>query len=167
LKRSEIDSKEKQFMRVTNTFLATVGVLTITGCSSYVPEQLTVNHPAHPDAQVGAVASRSKTLAYTAQDLPSTSISRTAADSGGHDVQHTATANAPKAVTGEGSVVAVVPATGQLVIQHAEIKGFMDAMTMGYPTEPSSLLEGLKPGDKVRFSIDTEKKVIVKIEKLS
>jgi Cu/Ag efflux protein CusF len=154
-------------MRV-NTKVSKISILLLlAGCLSYTHELLTVNHQAHPDAQVGAVAARSKTLAYTAADLPSTSISRTAADSGGHDVHHTATANAPKAVTGEGSVVAVVPATGQLVIQHGEIKGFMDAMTMGYPTEPSSLLEGLKPGDKVRFSIDTEKKVIVKIEKLS
>jgi Cu/Ag efflux protein CusF len=142
-------------------------LLLLAGCSSYTPELLTANHPAHPDAQVGTVPPRSKTLDYTAADSPSSSISRTAADSGGHDVHHTATANAPRAVTAEGSVVAVVPATGQLVIQHGEIKGFMDAMTMGYPTEPSSLLEGLKPGDKVRFSIDTEKKVIVKIEKLS
>ncbi len=113
------------------------------------------------------IDSRSKTLAYTPADLPSASMTRAVADSGGHDVHQASAANAPKTATGEGSVVAVVPATGQLVIQHGEIKGFMDAMTMGYPTEPSSLLEGLKPGDKVRFSIDTEKKVIVKIEKLS
>ena len=153
-------------MRV-NTKVSKISILLLlAGCSS-TPELLTANHPAHPDAQVGAVPPRSKTLAYTAADLPSTSISRTAADSGGHDVHHTAIANAAKAVTGEGSVVAVVPATGQLVIQHGEIKGFMDAMTMGYPTEPSSLLEGLKAGDKVRFSIDPEKKAIIKIEKLS
>ena len=142
-------------------------LLILAGCSSYAPEPLTVNHPAHPNAQLGAITPKSQTLTYTAADLPSASSMRAAADSGGHDTHHGPTANAPKTATGEGSVVAVVPMTGQLVIQHGEIKGFMDAMTMGYPTEPSSLLEGLKPGDKVRFSIDTEKKVIVKIEKLS
>jgi Cu/Ag efflux protein CusF len=137
------------------------------GCSSYTPEPLTISHPAHPGAQVGAVASQSKTLGYTAADLPLASNTRTAADSGSHDAHHATPANSQKIAVGEGSVVAVVPATGQLVIQHGEIKDFMGPMTMGYPTEPSSLLEGLKPGDKVRFSIDTEKKVITKVEKLS
>jgi Cu(I)/Ag(I) efflux system protein CusF len=136
------------------------------GCSSYTPEPLTISHPAHPDAQV-AVVPQSKTLAYTAADLPSASIARTAADSGSHDAHHAAPANTDKTAVGEGSVVAVVPATGQLVIQHGEIKDFMGPMTMGYPAEPSTLLEGLKLGDKVRFSIDTGKKVITKIEKLS
>jgi len=154
-------------MRAKRKLLRMSVLLILVGCSSYTPEPLTVNHPAYPNAQLGAVTPRSQTLAYTAADLPSASMSRAAADSGGHDAHHALTANAPKTATGEGSVVAVVPATGQLVVQHGEIKRFMDAMTMGYPTEPSSLLEGLKPGDKVRFSIDTEKKVIVKIEKLS
>jgi Cu/Ag efflux protein CusF len=71
-----------------------------------------------------------------------------------------------KTVTGEGKVVATVPNTGQLVVDHSEIKGFMGAMTMGYPVEPPSQLEGLKAGDQVRFTIDVPKKTIVKIEKL-
>jgi len=154
-------------MRSNTKHLKISILLMLAGCSSYSAEPLTVNHPAHPDAQVGAVAPRSKTLAYTAADLPSASITRTATDSDGHDAHHASSANAQKLVTGEGNVVAIVPATGQLVIQHGEIKDFMGAMTMGYPTEPPSLLEGLKPGDKVRFSIDKEKKVITKIEKLS
>ena len=149
----------------TLKLLSTLFVLT--GCSSYTPGSLTISHPAHPDAQVGAVASQSKTLAYTAAELPSASVTRTAADQGGHDTHHAPTANTQKIAVGEGSVVAVVPATGQLVIQHGPIKDFMDAMTMGYPAEPTTLLEGLKAGDKVRFSINTQKKVIVKIEKLS
>jgi Cu/Ag efflux protein CusF len=154
-------------MRSNTKHLKISILLMLAGCSSYSAEPLTVNHPAHPDAQVGAVAPRSKTLAYTAADLPSASITRTATDSDGHDAHHASSANAQKTATGEGNVVAIVPATGQLVIQHGEIKDFMGAMTMGYPTEPPSLLEGLKPGDKVRFSIDKEKKVITKIEKLS
>src|SRR6266498_4414815 len=55
----------------------------------------------------------------------------------------------------------------QLVLHHGEIKDFMGPMTMGYQTESPSLLEGLKPGDRVRFSIDPQKKIIVKIEKIS
>jgi len=42
----------------------------------------------------------------------------------------------------------------------------MDAMTMGYRVEPPSLLEGLKSGDQVRFTIDVQNKAIVKIEKM-
>ncbi len=143
-------------------------LLILAGCSSYALEPLTIHHPAHPDAQLGTVTPRSQTLAYTAADSPSSSIAlRPAADSGNHDAHHASTANAQKTAVGEGNVVAVVPATGQLVIQHGAIKDFMDAMTMGYPAEPATLLEGLKVGDKIRFSIDTQKKVIVKIEKLS
>ena len=40
-------------------------------------------------------------------------------------------------------MVATVPSAGQIVLEHGEIKGFMDAMTMGYRTEPPSLLDGL------------------------
>jgi Cu/Ag efflux protein CusF len=41
----------------------------------------------------------------------------------------------------------------------------MDAMTMGFRTNPASLLKEVKAGDKIRFTIDTEKRVIIKIEK--
>jgi len=51
-------------------------------------------------------------------------------------------------------------------VDHKEIKGFMDAMTMGYRIEPPSLLAGMKAGDSIRFTIDTQQKAIVKIEKL-
>ena len=72
----------------------------------------------------------------------------------------------PPSVTGEGKVIAVVPANKQLVVEHGEIKGFMEAMTMGYKVDPPSLLDKLKAGDNVRFTIDTQKQAIVKIEKL-
>jgi Cu/Ag efflux protein CusF len=68
-------------------------------------------------------------------------------------------------IVADGKVVATVPNASQIVVEHGEIKGFMDAMTMGYRVDPPSLLEGLKFGDKVRFTIDVPKKAIVKIEK--
>jgi Cu/Ag efflux protein CusF len=52
------------------------------------------------------------------------------------------------------------------VVEHGEIKGFMEPMTMGYRIEPASLLEGLKSGDPVRFTIDVSKKTIIKVEKM-
>ncbi len=90
-----------------------------------------------------------------------------AADPGGHESHHGAGAPAEKTAAGEGRVVAVVPSTSQLVIEHGAIKDFMDAMTMGYRAEPASLLDGLKPGDRVRFAIDVNRKVIVQVEKLN
>ena len=78
----------------------------------------------------------------------------------------TAAAHLPQSVTGEGKVIAVVPTNKQLVVEHGEIQGFMEAMTMGYKVDPSSLLDKLKAGDSVRFTIDTHKQAIVKIEKL-
>jgi Cu(I)/Ag(I) efflux system protein CusF len=72
----------------------------------------------------------------------------------------------PRSVTGEGKVIALVPTNQQLVVEHGDIPGFMEAMTMGYKVDPPSLLDKLKAGDNVRFTIDTQQKAIVKIEKL-
>ena len=121
-------------------------------------EPLTVNHPAHPQAAVAAMPPASQTLVYARRGFASQRWPSAAADQGGHDAHHGSDAPAEKTAVGEGKVIAVVPSSSQLVIEHGAIKDFMDAMTMGYPTEPASLLEGLKPGDKVRFAIDTEKK---------
>jgi Cu/Ag efflux protein CusF len=72
----------------------------------------------------------------------------------------------PKSVSGVGKVIALDPETQEIVVDHEEIKGFMDAMIMGYKVNPTSLLKSVKPGDKVRFTIDTDKRVITKLEKL-
>jgi Cu/Ag efflux protein CusF len=72
----------------------------------------------------------------------------------------------PKSVTAEGKVIAVVPETQEIVVEHGEIKNFMDAMTMGFKVNTSALLKTVKPGDRVRFTIDTDKRAITKIEKL-
>jgi Cu/Ag efflux protein CusF len=71
-----------------------------------------------------------------------------------------------KSVTGQGTIIALVPETQQIVIDHEEIKDFMDAMTMGYQVSSRDLFRGVKPGDKIRFTIDTEKHAITKMEKL-
>lgn len=72
----------------------------------------------------------------------------------------------PKSVMGQGTIIALVPDNEQIVVDHQEIKGFMDAMIMGYKVNPASLLDGLNAGDAVRFTIDTQQQVIVKIEKM-
>lgn len=73
---------------------------------------------------------------------------------------------AAKWVTGVGKVVAIVARSRELIIDHEEIKDFMDAMTMGYKVGKVSLLKGVKAGDRVRFTIDTAGREIIKIEKL-
>ena len=84
---------------------------------------------------------------------------------GDHDA-HASPQQSQQSVTGEGTVIAVVPERHQIVVDHAEIKGFMGAMTMGYQTEPPALLEGLQAGDRIRFTIDPTQQAIVNIEKL-
>jgi len=63
-------------------------------------------------------------------------------------------------------VVAVIPQNREIVIAHEEIKGVMDAMTMGYKVSTASQLAGLTAGDSVTFTLDTEKRLIVKIVKV-
>jgi mono/diheme cytochrome c family protein len=72
----------------------------------------------------------------------------------------------PKTVTGEGTIIALRPERQQVVVEHGEIKDFMDAMTMGYKVTPLSLLGSLKPGDRVRFTIDTAARAITRIDRL-
>ncbi len=70
-------------------------------------------------------------------------------------------------VIGEGNIIAVVHGSEQVVVNHQAIKGFMKAMTMGYKVQPASLLDNVQAGDQVRFTIDTQQNVIIKIEKMT
>jgi mono/diheme cytochrome c family protein len=87
----------------------------------------------------------------------------------GHRGPHTASEHPelkpkPRTVTGQGTVVAVRRDRQQIVLEHGEITGFMDAMTMGYRVSPLSLLDRVKAGDRVRFTIDTEARAIIQLE---
>jgi uncharacterized cupredoxin-like copper-binding protein len=68
---------------------------------------------------------------------------------------------------GKGTVVAVVPESREIVLDHEAIEGLMDAMTMGYPVASEELLKGLNPGDAVKFKIDPAGPKIVAIERLN
>jgi Cu/Ag efflux protein CusF len=126
--------------------------LLLAGCATYQPPPLTAAHPAHPDAPAGRPAPASHTLADVRTDA-GTVVAAPPASPG-------------KTVVGEGEVVATTPASGQLVVDHGAIKGFMDAMTMGYRIDPPSLLTTVKPGDRIKFTIDVDRRAIVHIEKL-
>ena len=137
-----------------------------TGCATaYTPPPLTVQHPTHPEAMAAPELPRSTTLAYGPSDLPSPQPTSAMAQHSGPGA-HASAQGSPSSIVGEGRVIAVVPGSSQLVVDHKEIPGFMGAMTMGYRTEPPSLLGGVKPGDTVRFTIDPQRQAIIRLEKL-
>ena len=147
--------------------LVIAGLLLVSGCAAYEIGPLSTNHPAHPEAIAASTAHSSKTLAYAASDVPSVRPMQnaTATQQDGHESHHAPAPNAPQTAVGDGKIIAVVPNSNQIVLEHGPIEGFMDAMTMGYQIDPPSLARGLQPGDQVRFTIDVPKKTIVKIEK--
>lgn len=144
-----------------------IASLLLAGCASYEMGPLAANHPAHPEAPVTPEPAPSQTLAYSRADTPSVQpVSPVmAVPHEGHGSRPIEAGSSPT-VVGEGEVIATVPNASQIVVDHGEIKGFMEAMTMGYRVDPASLLTELKPGDKVRFTIDVQRRAIVGIEKL-
>ena len=54
---------------------------------------------------------------------------------------------------GRGVVRAGLADLGILVITHGEIPGYMPPMTMGFRTSTPKILESVKPGDAVRFTL--------------
>jgi Cu/Ag efflux protein CusF len=140
-------------------------IIGVSGCAAYQSPPLRMTHPANAQAAAAPALPKSNTLAYSRADM--LALSAAATPPGGHEGHHADTkSDGQRNIVGEGKVVATVPSANQLVVEHGEIKGFMDAMTMGYRVEPPSLLEGLRAGDQVRFTIDVPNKTITKIEKL-
>lgn len=145
-----------------------VALSILTGCAPFTMKPLAPAHPAHLDAPAALNRPASKTLAYTAADMPAMrpAVAVMATQGGDHDGDHSASPQARETVVGEGKVIATVPSASQVVLEHGEIKGFMEGMTMGYRVAPPSMLEGLQIGDKVRFTIDVRVKTIIAIEKI-
>jgi Cu/Ag efflux protein CusF len=75
-------------------------------------------------------------------------------------------------VEGVGVVVAADPDTTKfgaatLTVDHEEIPGFMGPMEMMYSVTSPDLLDGLEPGDHVRFTIDTVSVTINAVEEIA
>jgi len=146
------------------TVVSLASFAVISGCASYELPPIAQHHPASVQAAASASRPRSKTLEYSRADMPA--IAAAAAEQEGDQDHHNSKPGAAqKTAVGEGKVIATVPGANQVVVEHGEIKGFMEPMTMGYRVEPPSLLEGLQSGDQVRFTIDVPRKAIIKIEK--
>ena len=157
---------------VTWSVSCSLSLFVFTGCAAaYTPPPLTPQHPAHPEAMAAPALLPSTTLAYGPSDRPSPQPAVAMAqhgamtEHGGHGA-HMAQQPSRQTVVGEGKVVAVVPSSSQIVVDHKAIPGFMDAMTMGYRVEPPALLEGVQAGDAIRFTIDPQQKAIVNMEKM-
>jgi Cu/Ag efflux protein CusF len=56
--------------------------------------------------------------------------------------------------TGQGKVVSVDAAAGEVTLDHGEIPGLMGAMTMSFAVSDPKLLEGLAPGQTVDFTVE-------------
>lgn len=69
-------------------------------------------------------------------------------------VPQTAAPTGPKSFQGVGVVIATVPRSGRLIVNHEEIRGLMAAMEMSFPVAPASLLNGLNAGDRIHFTLD-------------
>jgi Cu/Ag efflux protein CusF len=65
-----------------------------------------------------------------------------------------------KIFRGVGVVTAIEP-TGALTINHEPIEGLMPAMEMTFSVNPRTLSNGVRPGDRVAFSVEGKTYVIV------
>src|SRR5712692_11021810 len=55
--------------------------------------------------------------------------------------------------TVRGIVRSVLPTQGALFVTHETIPDLMAGMTMGFETADPKLLDGLEPGDSIRFTL--------------
>ena len=63
------------------------------------------------------------------------------------------TARAVNVYHGVGVVESIDADTKQIQINHEEIKDYMPAMSMPYRVKHKSLMDGLKTGDKIEFTL--------------
>jgi Cu/Ag efflux protein CusF len=66
-----------------------------------------------------------------------------------------------------GIVQVVAPEINRIFIEHGDIPGLMEAMSMAFEPEDPKMLNGLAPGDQVRFTLQKkgERLMLVAIEK--
>ncbi len=67
--------------------------------------------------------------------------------SGQEDSRRNSAASSNKVYKLRGKVISTNPATGEVMLDHDAIPGFMDAMTMPYRLKDGSILSELHPGD--------------------
>jgi FtsP/CotA-like multicopper oxidase with cupredoxin domain len=70
-------------------------------------------------------------------------------------------------VTGFGSVISTNPEKSLLVMEADAIPGYMAAMTMSYATSSAARIEGLKPQDRIQFTVDRATGAITSVKLLA
>jgi Cu(I)/Ag(I) efflux system protein CusF len=146
--------------------LVVLSLVACTGCAAaYIPPPLTTQHPAHPETMAAPALPPSTTLAYRPSDNPSPQVAAARAPHGRQSASPSEQKSS-QTIVGEGKVISLEPSSEELVVKHGDIQGFMGPMTMGYKVTPPSLLNRVNVGDTVRFTIDTQQKAIVTLEKL-
>jgi Cu/Ag efflux protein CusF len=67
----------------------------------------------------------------------------------------------------QGIVQVVAPEINRIFIEHGDIPGLMEAMSMSFEPEDPKMLNGLVPGDQVRFTLQRkgERLMLVAIQK--
>jgi len=67
---------------------------------------------------------------------------------------------------GVGIVIGVNLEKSRMLMDHEEIKDFMAPHKMSYQVKPATLLQGLKPGEKIRFTIDSHTRMVTAISQM-
>ncbi|MCL4685587.1 copper-binding protein [Myxococcota bacterium] len=55
---------------------------------------------------------------------------------------------------GQGRIVAIDVENAEITLDHGDIPGLMEAMTMPFPVSDPKLLEGLQVGQQVEFDLE-------------
>jgi TolB-like protein len=85
---------------------------------------------------------------------------------GGYAVKPTKADTERRLYEGVGVVIGVNLEKSRLVLKMQEIKGFMASMPMNSQVKPATLLQGLNPGEKIRFTFDTVTRTITAISQM-
>jgi Cu/Ag efflux protein CusF len=59
----------------------------------------------------------------------------------------------PRTADGSGVIKRVDEEHKQLTIEHEKVEPIIDALTMAYPVKSLDMMEGIKDGDSVRFTL--------------
>jgi Cu/Ag efflux protein CusF len=75
--------------------------------------------------------------------------------------------SAPGSWSAQGIVRVIAPEINRIFIDHGEIPGLMEAMTMAFEPEDPKIVNGLAPGDQVRFTLQRkgERLFLIAVEK--
>ncbi len=73
---------------------------------------------------------------------------------------------APRLFDGVGTVLAVLPRQGRVLIKHDAIKGYMAAMEMSFAVARPELMQDLREGDKVAFKVNGTTSQLVEVRLL-